>query len=168
VGTFVSLAAVATVSSLVKNLFEEFAWRGYLTPRFQALQLNPFVNHLLTGLIWAAWHLPYWLLLIDVRSFTALSIPVFILVAIPTLMVTAITYGELRLLSRSVWPAVILHSAANGITATLVYEGFVDLQGVAGVIFSPGNDGFLHSLIFAAVGVGLLLHRRGQTRRVTT
>jgi membrane protease YdiL (CAAX protease family) len=32
-------------TSLIKNIGEEFAWRGYFTPRFKALGLNNFANH---------------------------------------------------------------------------------------------------------------------------
>jgi membrane protease YdiL (CAAX protease family) len=151
---------MAFAASFVKNIFEEFAWRGYLTARFDALGLNPFLNHLLTGLIWAGWHVPYWLFIVDVQAFTSLDTATFIVVGMLTLSVTAITYGELRLLSQSVWPAVILHSVANAITATLLLDGFVELQGALGVVFSPGNDGILHSVLFALIGVGLHLYRR--------
>jgi membrane protease YdiL (CAAX protease family) len=164
-GTFVSLVAVAFASSFVKNVFEEMAWRGYLTARFDALQLNPFVNHLLTGLIWAGWHLPYWLFIVDVQTFTSLDTATFVVVGMLTLIVTAITYGELRLLSQSVWPAVILHSMANAITATFLLNGFIELQGVRGIVFSPGNDGILHSVLFALIGVGLYQYRKRRTPR---
>lgn len=166
IGTFISLVAAAFVMVFVKNIFEEFAWRGYLTARFAALGLNAITNHLLTGLIWAVWHIPYWLFVLDVRSFSSLNLPVFIGLAIPTLIITAITYGELRLLSQSVWPAVILHSVANAVTATLLLNKFIEPQGIAGVVFSPGNDGILHSLLFAILGVGLYHYRKKQTARV--
>jgi membrane protease YdiL (CAAX protease family) len=168
-GRFVLLVALSFASSFVKNIFEEFAWRGYLTSRFDALRLNPFINHLLTGLIWAGWHVPYWLFIVDVRQFTSLDTPAFIVVGIFTLVVTAITYGELRLLSQTVWTAVILHSVANAITATFLLDGFVELEGALGAVFSPGNDGVVHSVLFALIGVGLYRYRmrnvpRGDTR----
>ncbi len=162
-GAFVSLVAVAFVSSIIKNIFEEFAWRGYLTGRLAALGLHPLLNHLLTGIIWASWHIPYWLFFVDVQQFSALGLPGFIVVGVPTLVITAITYGELRLLSRSVWPAVILHSAANAITATFLLNGFINLQGLSGVVFSPGNDGIIHSILFALAGVGLYEYRKRYT-----
>lgn len=164
-GAFASLVGVAFLSSFVKNIFEEFAWRGYLTPRFAALGLPPLLNHLLTGLIWAGWHLPYWLFIVDVQAFTSLSTPAFVVSGAFTLVVTAITYGELRLLSQSVWPAVILHSVANAITATLLLDGFVALQGLRGVLFSPGNDGILHSIVFALLGLALYRYRASRAAR---
>lgn len=154
-GAFLSLTAIAVLASFGKNIFEEFAWRGYLTPRFAARRLPHLFNHLLTGLIWAGWHIPYWLFFVNVQTFSTLSPPAFMGLGIVTLIITAITYGELRLWSRSVWPAVVLHSVANGVTATFLLNGFVQLNGGLGILFSPGNDGIVHSLLFALVGLGL-------------
>ena len=61
VNAFIPLAIAAFVGSLVKNIFEEFAWRGYLTSRFNAIKLHPFVSSILTGFVWAGWHIPYYL-----------------------------------------------------------------------------------------------------------
>ena len=49
ISRFLSLVGIGIVGSLVKNLFEEFAWRGYLTPRLDALHSNPFISALVTG-----------------------------------------------------------------------------------------------------------------------
>lgn len=163
-GAFVALVAVAFSASFVKNILEEFAWRGYLTARFAALQLHPLLNHLLTGLIWASWHIPYWLYFVDVQTFTTLSRPTFIGLAMLTLIITAITYGELRLLSQSVWPTVVLHSVANAITATFLLNGFIKLNGWLGVVFSPGNDGVIHAIVFTVLGIGLYQYRLRTTR----
>jgi membrane protease YdiL (CAAX protease family) len=38
-GAYLHLVGGVFVAVLVKNIFEEFAWRGYLTPRFEALKL---------------------------------------------------------------------------------------------------------------------------------
>ncbi len=39
------------------GLSEEFGWRGYVLPRFQA-KWNALVSSLILGVIWGAWHLP--------------------------------------------------------------------------------------------------------------
>jgi membrane protease YdiL (CAAX protease family) len=49
----------ALASAAVKNLFEEFAWRGYLAPKLYSLNLNIWLSHVLVGLVWGAWHLPF-------------------------------------------------------------------------------------------------------------
>jgi len=159
---FLTLTGIAFASSLVKNIFEEFAWRGYLTPRFEALKLNPFVNHLLTGLIWSAWHIPYWLFFVSQAQwpeFTSLDRPTFILLGVLINTASAITYGELRLLSKTVWPAVILHSMANAVTLTLLVNGFVQLSSDREALFSPGNAGIITASLLTLAGIGLHHYR---------
>lgn len=155
--------------SMVKNIFEEFAWRGYLTPRFAALKLHPLLNALFTGLIWASWHIPYYLYFFsrqELQKYTPLSIPAFILVAFLILPLQAFAYGELRLLSKSVWPAWLLHTLANAATLALISSGFVTIQrDLLGVLFSPGTDGLLHSLLMGVIGLGLWQVRRRQNSR---
>jgi membrane protease YdiL (CAAX protease family) len=105
---FLSILGATFAASLVKNIFEEFVWRGYLTPRFEAIQLRPLVNHLLTGFIWAGWHIPYWLFFLNratLQKHTSFDLTTFIWLALIVLPFQAITFGELRLLSRSVWTA---------------------------------------------------------------
>jgi len=164
IGAFLTLAGSGFVLAMVKNLFEEFAWRGYLTPRFEALHLHPFANAILTGLIWAGWHVPYYLYYLNptvLQAHTPLSLPVFILLAFLVLPLHALVYGELRLLSQSTWTAWLLHNLANAISLTLISNGFVSLsRDFAGVVFSPGTEGIIHSLVMGALGLGLFLIRK--------
>lgn len=41
---YLSAAGVMLVGSLMKNIFEEFAWRGYLTPRLDAAKVHPIMK----------------------------------------------------------------------------------------------------------------------------
>jgi membrane protease YdiL (CAAX protease family) len=167
-GAFLVLTLAAFAPVFVKNIFEEFSWRGYLTPRFEALGLHPMINHLLTGLIWAGWHIPYWLYFADrsqFRQFTSLDMPSYILSAFFTMTFMAVTFGELRLLSRSVWPTVLLHCTANAFTQTLLFNGFIKLNGVWGILFSPGNDGIISNILFGLIGAGLYVYRMKKANR---
>ena len=142
--------------SLVKNIFEEFAWRGYLTPRFDLIGIHPIANSILTGFIWAGWHVPYYLYFLDrvvLQAHTSLRLPVFILMAFLLLPFQAFTYGEIRLLSKSVWPAWLMHNCANAISLTLLSYGFVTLApGFSGVLLSPGTEGVIYSLLMGLIG----------------
>nr|MDO8086539.1 type II CAAX endopeptidase family protein [Candidatus Sigynarchaeum springense] len=40
---------------------EEFGWRGYALPRLQA-RFNPHVSSVVLGMVWAAWHLPQFII----------------------------------------------------------------------------------------------------------
>lgn len=162
-GAFLSLAGVTFGGVMVKNIFEEFAWRGYLTPRFAARPLHPLVNATLTGFIWAGWHVPYYLYFLDkevLTAHTSLSVPAFILLSFLLLPFHALAYGELRLLSGSVWPAWLMHNVANAISLSLVSGGFMVLQrSMTGVLLSPGTEGILASLLMGLVGFALYRYR---------
>ena len=41
-------------SALFKNVFEEFAWRGYLAPKVYSLKMNIWLSHAIVGLVWGA------------------------------------------------------------------------------------------------------------------
>lgn len=167
-GTFLGAAGVTFVGVMVKNIFEEFAWRGYLTPRFDSLRLHPLTNATLTGFIWAGWHIPYYLYYLDRETLTAhtpLNLSVFILLSFLVLPFHALAYGELRLISGSVWPSWLLHNVANAISLTLVSGGFMVLpRSFAGVLFSPGTEGIFSSLLMGVVGVVLYRHRQKQSQ----
>lgn len=129
------------VGALFKNVFEEFAWRGYLTPRFQALGLPNLQNHLLTGVIWGLWHVPYWLFFLagTINQYTSLGLGVFIALALLGLLPTAIIYGELRLKTGSLWPAYLAHNMTNAISAQLVLEGYIQFTPGADLFFGPAE-----------------------------
>lgn len=44
-------------SFITTGMAEEFGWRGYVLPRFQA-KWNALTSSIVLGLIWAAWHIP--------------------------------------------------------------------------------------------------------------
>jgi membrane protease YdiL (CAAX protease family) len=149
---------------LVKNIFEEFAWRGYLTPRLDAARVHPLLNHLIVGILWWSWHLAYYIYFLDrttLQSVMTTSLPVFLLLALVSLVPTAFFFGELRLVSGSVWPAFLLHNVINGLSMPLLINGFIQLNGPLGTILTPTNEGILVSLLFGAAGWMLYRHRTG-------
>jgi membrane protease YdiL (CAAX protease family) len=149
-------------TSLIKNIGEEFAWRGYLTPRFKALGLSNFVNHMLTALIWGLWHLPYWLFFLGndiVNSYTSLGMTWFVALGFIGLFPTSLVFGELRLKTGSLWPAYIAHNITNALSAQLIIEGFIKFKPGAELIFSPNLDGFLMMGLFWGIGLWMLKRR---------
>lgn len=160
---FLPLVLAGFAGAMIKNIFEEFAWRGYLTPRFETVKLHPFANSTLTGFVWAAWHVPYYLYFLDrsiLQAHTPLSLPVLILVAFLVLPFHAFAYGELRLLSKSVWTVWLLHNVANAISLPLLSYGFVTLNaGFSSALLSPGTEGIVHSLLMGLIGLGLYQYR---------
>jgi membrane protease YdiL (CAAX protease family) len=146
-------------ASLVKNIGEEFAWRGYLTPRFKALGLSNFNNHMLTALIWGMCHIPYWIFFLGrnvINSYTNIGMTWFIILGLLGIFPTALVYGELRLKTNSVWPAYIAHNITNAISAQLVIEGFFKFKPNIEFIFSPNLDGIIIMILFWAIGLWML------------
>ena len=105
VGIVVGLA----VTTVTTSLGEELGWRGYLLPRMR--QLGEGKALVLSGLLWGVWHLPLMLLTDtyhgDLNPWT--YFPLFIL----TVLSVNFAIGYTRLRTESVWPAAIMHAAAN-------------------------------------------------------
>lgn len=159
---YLSAAGMMFVGSLMKNFFEEFAWRGYLTPRFEAAKLHPMLNHFIVSLLWMTWHLPYYYYYLDratLNSAITTSIPVFLLTGYLVMFPTAILFGEIRLLSKSVWPVFILHNIINALSMPLLINGFIEVKGALAPVFTPTNEGILVSLVFGVVGWFLMQYR---------
>jgi membrane protease YdiL (CAAX protease family) len=147
----VQVIIVGLAASLIKNIFEEFAWRGYLTPRFQALGLSNIQNHLLTGVIWALWHVPYWLYFLGeetITRYTSLGMTGFIIMGLLGIFPLAFVLGELRLKTNSVWPSYLAHNITNALTAPLILDGFVKLNPSSEIFFAPGTEGIVMMILF--------------------
>lgn len=161
---FLALTGALFAGTMVKNIFEEFAWRGYLTPRLAALKVHPLISALITGVIWASWHIPYYLFFLSpatIQQQTSLSVPALIGLAFVILPVQALVYGELRLLSQSVWSVWLLHTLANALGFALISGGFVAFSGaLPEVIITPSTEGMLYTLLMGLVGWGLYQNRR--------
>jgi membrane protease YdiL (CAAX protease family) len=152
---YFSAVGLILIGSLMKNFFEEFAWRGYLTPRLEAAKVHPLLNHLIVGILWWSWHLPYYYYFLDrttLENSIGTSIPVFLVLGLFSILATSILFGELRLTSKSVWPVFVLHEVVNGISLPLIFNGFIKLNGIAGIIFSPANEGIITSILLGLAG----------------
>ena len=170
VGVFIQAVALATVTNFIKNIFEEFAWRGYLAPKVHTLGLNDFVAHMIVGIIWAVWHLPYWLGLLDIsvlRSYTTQSLLTFIPLGFAGIIVAAIVYGELRMLTDSVWPVVLLHTIGNALILTLLLQDFIEIASSMEFLVTPGMEGVLSIVLFLVIGIGIYFIRRSRLNHIS-
>jgi len=164
-GAYLSIAGTMFAGSLMKNFFEEFAWRSYLTPRLDATKIHPLLNHLITGILWWSWHLPYYYYFLDravLESALTTSMPVFLAIGLFVLFPTAILFGELRLISKSTWTVFLLHNVINAFSMPLIINGFIKVNGTMGVIFTPTNEGIITSLLMGAAGLYLYSRRMKQ------
>ena len=159
-GAYASAAGVMFAGSIMKNIFEEFAWRGYMTPRLDAANVHPFLNHAIVAVVWWAWHLPYYYTFLpraDLQAATPYGVPVFLALALIVLFPTAFFFGELRLISKSVWTVFLLHCVVNAVSMPLMLNGFITSNHWGSLILSPTNDSLIMSLLMGLTGY--LLYR---------
>jgi membrane protease YdiL (CAAX protease family) len=154
-GVFAQAFAALFVSQILTNIFEEFGFRGYLAPKMYTLPLNILVAHVLVGLIWGLWHIPY---LTAITPYTTESmftlLPRFLLGTIAV----SIVYGEIRLLTNSVWPAVLMQTAAGMFVGALMLDDFITISS-GGWLFTPVLEGGLMIVLFTVIGVGIYRRR---------
>lgn len=146
---------------LFKNILEEFAWRGYLTPRINAIVKNNILGHLLVGLIWGGWHIPYYLGLLDqatLANYTSQRLGVFLPLVILSMSLAGILFGEIRLITNSTWPALIMHTVSNMLIMALLIGGFLEINPAVEEFFTPSWEGILTMILITAAG--LWLYRR--------
>jgi uncharacterized protein len=96
------------ILALTFALGEEIGIRGYLLPKL--LSTGRTNALLLSGLVWATWHMPLILLtpVFPVRN-KMISIPLFY----AAIVAASFFYGYLRIYSGSLWPASIAHAVHN-------------------------------------------------------
>lgn len=161
-GLLLQTFALGLLPQFIKNIFEEAPWRGYLAPKVYSLGLNDFVGHAIVGLVWGAWHIPYYLFFLDraiLSNFTTLDVAVYIPLAIGVMVSWAIVYGEIRLLTNSFWPAVLMHMVEDAFLIQLFTGNHIQITPGTDWLVSPMN-GLLMSVFFIACGVGLRQVRR--------
>ena len=76
----------------------------------------------------------------------------------------SIVYGEIRLLTGSVWPAVLLHSVT--FAAPLFLPGYITVAPSAEILVSPSPGSALSIYIYGSIGLALYRHRRSLRRSV--
>ena len=164
-GAFGSAVAVNVLPTVLKNIAEEGAWRGYLTPGLLRRRLPDPAVWLVVGVVWGVWHLPYYLWFLDeslLRSVLDVPPLVYALIAVPVTICWAPLFTELRILSGSIWPGLIAHSIAN-LSHTPLTLGGLPIKPGWGLLVSP-MVGIIPNAIVLAAGLGLWARRTGRLR----
>jgi membrane protease YdiL (CAAX protease family) len=154
---FLEIFALGLLPGFFKNIFEEFGWRGYLTPKVNSLNLKDYIGHLLVGAVWALWHIPYYLFFLDralIKDYTTLSFGAFIPLALLSIVAYSFVFGEIRLLTNSIWPIVLMHMVEDALVNPLLVEDFIRIKSGMDFFFSPGVS-ILVIIFFVGSGVGL-------------
>jgi uncharacterized protein len=153
------------VATLTFSLAEELGWRGYLLPKLAAA-VGDLRGMALTGLFHGAWHLPLILLTpyYHPDGNRWLIIPLFL----ATLTIAGLLYGYLRLVTDSVWPASLAHSAHNYFWA--LFSSLTVAASPLAAEYLAGETGILPLVGYALVAAILLprLRRERGERRVAS
>ncbi|MGC5076740.1 CPBP family intramembrane glutamic endopeptidase [Agrococcus sp. DT81.2] len=108
-GALVPLTAVAPLLAtqiLLHLLTEELGWRGFALPRLRA-RFGPLAASLVLGPIWAAWHIPLFLLSGSRQSYPFVG---FVLLAVSITVIMTWIFDRTR---GSVLIAALFHAAMN-------------------------------------------------------
>ncbi|MDX1959143.1 MAG: CPBP family intramembrane glutamic endopeptidase [Leptospiraceae bacterium] len=148
-------------TSLLKNIFEEIGWRGFLAPSLKLHLKNDYLIHLFTNLVWISWHLPYWFYFIpetEFSKFTTLTRIDFAICSSLSLLVGGIVYNELRFITNSIFPSYILHVIHNITTGILLSSGMIVYTPISEVIL--GLNGILVTSVLFFMGIYLNVYRK--------
>lgn len=159
-----STMAAAVLPALVKNLAEEVSWRGFLTEELLQEGTGRIPLTLVVGLVWGAWHAPYYLFFLpeeQMRQVLDVDRGTFAVVACGVTVCWTVLFTEVYALTRSVWPAAVMHAVEDAVANPPVIDG--------GVRFTPAGQRLLSPVLGAVTacahaGLGLLVRRLGRGR----
>ena len=167
-----TLIASQFVIQCAKNFFEESLWRGYLTNQLLKLTMSDWKLYLIAGLVWWAWHLPYWLIMLntkEVESIVPAGRIVLVVAAILVFFCWNVMFTEIFRVTRSIWPLVLAHALEDAVTLPLLIDGTITLDPRWALVFST-NTGLLPAVILLSVGLGIRrwrIKKPGQSKRVS-
>jgi membrane protease YdiL (CAAX protease family) len=157
VSLFLQLFALALIPNFLINIPEEFVWRGYLTPKLASLKINDFSLYLIVGLIWGVWHIPYYLYFIDsetMKGYTSLSLEVFTPISFVAMIAWTIVFVEIWFLTKSIWPAVLMHTVEDAFITPLLLDSSFQISGGKDLLIHP-VVGIISIVLFTVVGLSL-------------
>ncbi len=167
---FVKVFAAMFLFNLFKNFFEESVWRGYLTEKLIHFKLKAWQLYLLVGIIWASWHIPYYMIFLpieDIQQFIDVSRLEFVLISFVVIVVWSFMFTELYLATRSIWPCVLLHAMEDAIVNPLILNGFIHIANGKEILVSP-IVGIIPTLLFLLVGCILRNMRKSRKMDAST
>ncbi|NPE30573.1 CPBP family intramembrane metalloprotease [Methanococcoides sp. SA1] len=157
VSLYLQIFALALIPNFIKNIPEEFVWRGYLTPKLASLKINDFSLYLIVGLIWGVWHIPYYLYFLDsetMKGYTSLSLEVFTPLSIVTMIAWTIVFVEIWFLTKSIWPAVLMHTVEDAFITPLLLDSSFQISGGKDLLIHP-VVGIVSIMLYTVVGLSL-------------
>jgi membrane protease YdiL (CAAX protease family) len=137
-------------------LAEEIGIRSYLLPKLLPLGVTGAL--LLSGLVWAAWHLVLFYLTPLFPTGNAL---VFVPLVVGTIVAASFLFGYFRIHTGSVWPGAIAHAVHNSLVDTLLVLTATSSPVLVN-LYLVGDNGILivATTAVGAAWVGYILRKR--------
>lgn len=143
--------------NVIKNIFEESVWRGYLTAKLVKLNLPDYTIYVVAGLVWGLWHAPYYLVFLPEAMINTV-LPVgrvgFAVVAVVNMLAWTVMFTELFRLTNSIWPVILLHAVEDALINHLVIDGYISISDSVKIIISP-ICGIIPTILYLGVGLWL-------------
>ena len=148
--------------NIIKNIFEESVWRGYLTSKLIKFNISDISIYLIVGIVWSVWHLPYYLVFLtdsEINAVLPVGRVLFFIVALLNMMIWTIMYVEIFRLTNSIWPVVLLHAVEDSLINPLVIDGYIKITGGKEIFISP-ICGLIAAFLYLSIGLWLRKRRR--------
>ena len=155
--TFIAGFSSLLIANFIKNIFEEFVWRGYLTTKLLSLGSKDLWVYLIVGGIWGLWHLPYYLFFLpqaDMNQVLPVDRLLFSLIAIVTMTGWSVMFVELYRITGSIWSVVVLHTIEDSLINHLVTDGHLTIGLRKEILISP-IVGVITCAFYITVGLWL-------------
>ena len=109
---------VLPISILIQAFFEEIAWAGWL---YSNLKMSEEINNLIIGLIWAVWHIPFYLWGVKYFTYTQLMFTLSII----GIILSRFVINWFRKEMNNVWWPTFYHGGINlgGFIIIVLYPG---------------------------------------------
>jgi len=147
--------------NFIIDIFEETAWRGYLTSQLFKLNLNDWKIYLIVGCVWTIWHVPYYLIFLpeaDIQAVMPVSRTIYVFVSFITFLSWTVMFTELFRVTKSVWPCILMHMVEDSLVNLIVISGYISIAIGKEILVSPIN-GIITSILYLAVGLGIRAYR---------
>ncbi len=155
ISAYVGILLAQIAIQFVKNLFEEFVWRGYLTNQLLKLNFSDIKLYLIIGFVWWIWHLPYIMIFLsesEIQNALPVGRVAFFLIGMVVVTVWTIMYTEIFRITKSVWPLVIAHTMEDAVINPLLLYGIVTVEKSQAFFFSL-SVGIIPTILYLIVGL---------------
>ncbi len=167
ISSLISLIFMSTIGNFIKNIFEEFSWRGYLTPKLIELRFNDWFIYIVSGLIWALWHTAYYFVFLPNEYFESITRLNMLLSGCILMVSWSIMYVEIYRLTKSVWPCVLMHAIEDAVPTVLVtIAGIITLSNNSDFWLNPVS-GVIATMLFIGIGIVLRSIRIKKERQLS-